>query len=58
MAEKASFNMKDIDTLDEQIKVLLSCKPLPESDVKTLCERVSTDLADACTYISNKTFIY
>jgi serine/threonine-protein phosphatase 2A catalytic subunit len=31
--------MNDIKHLDEQIAILLSCKPLPESQVKELCEK-------------------
>ena len=42
MDTKNIFNMNDIKNLDEQIAVLLSCKPLPESSVKTLCEKVSS----------------
>ena len=38
--EKNNFNMNDIKHLDEQIDVLLSCKPLPEQQVKLLCEKV------------------
>ena len=40
--EKNNFNMNDIKHLDEQIEVLLSCKPLPEQQVKLLCEKVSS----------------
>ena len=29
--EKDKFNMTEIKGLDDQIEVLLSCKPLPES---------------------------
>jgi serine/threonine-protein phosphatase 2A catalytic subunit len=32
--------MKDIADLDAWIEILLGCKPLPESDVKKLCEKV------------------
>jgi hypothetical protein len=33
--------MSEIPGLDVQIETLLSCKPLPEQQVKQLCERVS-----------------
>ena len=39
--QKHEFSMNDIKFLDSQIAILLECKPLPESQVKTLCERVS-----------------
>jgi hypothetical protein len=29
--EKDKFNVADIKSLDDQIEILLSCKPLPES---------------------------
>ena len=35
---KAIENLKG---LDKQIDVLLSCKPLPESEIKELCAKVS-----------------
>ena len=35
------MDFESINALDEQIKILLDCKPLPESQVKTLCEKVS-----------------
>jgi serine/threonine-protein phosphatase 2A catalytic subunit len=37
--EKDKFNVGDIKALDDQIEVLLSCKPLPELQVKQLCEK-------------------
>ena len=37
--EKDKFNMGEIKALDDQIEVLLSCKPLPELQVKQLCEK-------------------
>lgn len=36
--------MADIKHLDDQIEILLSCKPLPEQQVKALCEKVSSIL--------------
>ena len=41
MVSKQPVDFDGIKALDEQIEVLLSCKPLPESQVKTLCEKVS-----------------
>ena len=35
------FDFKEIASLDEQIDVLLTCKPLPESQIKILCDKVS-----------------
>ena len=37
--EKDKFNVGEIKALDDQIEVLLSCKPLPELQVKQLCEK-------------------
>lgn len=34
------FNMADIAYIDKQIETLLSCKPLPESEVRALSEKV------------------
>jgi hypothetical protein len=31
----------EIHNLDRQIEVLMDCKPLAETEVKALCERVS-----------------
>ena len=31
----------DISNLDKQISELMECKPLPEADVKFLCEKVN-----------------
>jgi hypothetical protein len=36
-----TFNMADIAVVDKQIETLLSCKPLPESEVRALAEKVS-----------------
>ena len=30
----------DINELDKQIEMLKECKPLPENDVRLLCEKV------------------
>jgi len=46
MTEPKEFDFKEIASLDEQIEVLFSCKPLPESQIKILCDKVSPD-ADA-----------
>jgi len=32
----------DVTNLDRQIEQLLECKPLPEAEVKHLCEKVQT----------------
>ena len=32
---------KDIDVVDKQIATLLECKPLPESEVRQLSDKVS-----------------
>ena len=37
----SELQMSEIPGLDAQIETLLSCKPLPELQVKQLCERVS-----------------
>jgi hypothetical protein len=34
------LNMGEIGNLDRQIEILLECKPLSETEVKQLCERV------------------
>ena len=36
----AELNMNDIQGLDKQIEVLMECKPLSETEVKQLCEKV------------------
>lgn len=35
-----SLNNSDISNLDRQIAELMECKPLPEAEVKFLCEKV------------------
>ena len=35
------INFEEIGGLDKQIDVLLSCTPLPESQIKILCDKVS-----------------
>ena len=42
MAQHLDHN--DFPDLDKQIETLLECKPLPENDVKILCEKVSYSL--------------
>lgn len=37
-----AFNMQDIAVVDKQIETLLQCKPLPESEVRALSEKVSS----------------
>jgi hypothetical protein len=34
------LSMGEIGNLDRQIEILLECKPLSETEVKQLCERV------------------
>ena len=41
MAESRSINFEEISNLDKHIDVLLGCKPLPESQIKILCDKVS-----------------
>lgn len=33
-------NYQEMQNLDNQIEILMKCKPLPESDVKLLCDKV------------------
>ena len=40
-AKAAGNDLEVIDVLDKQIEVLLSCKPLPEDQIKQLCQKVS-----------------
>lgn len=35
------LNNEDISVLDRQIEQLIEFKPIPEHEVKTLCEKVS-----------------
>jgi hypothetical protein len=35
------LNNEDISTLDRQIEQLMDYKPIPEHEVKQLCEKVS-----------------
>jgi hypothetical protein len=35
------LNMGDIGNLDRQIEILMECKPLSETEVKQLCEKVN-----------------
>lgn len=32
--------MQELQNLDRQIEALMKCKPLPENEVKILCEKV------------------
>ena len=36
----------DIDTLDRQINELMDCKPLPESEIRVLCEKAKEILSE------------
>ena len=36
----SKLNNSDIGNLDRQITELMDCKPLPEAEVKFLCEKV------------------
>ena len=38
--------MTDIECLDRQIGMLMECKPLPENEIKTLCEKAKEILAN------------
>ena len=40
----SAINFEEISNLDASIDVLLSCKPLPESQIKILCDKVSHSL--------------
>ena len=40
-APKGDLNIPELHNLEKQIEVLMECKPLPETEVKQLCERVS-----------------
>ena len=42
MAESRAINFEDIANLDKQIETLLTCKPLPEIQIKQLCDKVSS----------------
>lgn len=39
----AVLNNEDISILDRQIDQLIDFKPIPEHEVKVLCEKVSTN---------------
>jgi hypothetical protein len=34
------YDQKDIDVVDKQIATLMECKPLPESEVRALSDKV------------------
>lgn len=36
-----SQSLQEITNLDLQIEQLMKCKPLPEADVKLLCDKVN-----------------
>ena len=36
----SAINFEEISNLDASIEVLLQCKPLPESQIKLLCDKV------------------
>ena len=40
------LNFDEVDDLDKAISVLFDCKPLPESQIKALCEKVSNQVLD------------
>jgi len=40
------FNASDIANLDKQIEQLLECKPLPEAEVKNLCDKAKEILSE------------
>jgi len=42
----AKFSPSDISNLDRQILQLMECKPLPESEVKALCEKAKEVLSE------------
>ena len=39
--DSSNIDFDTITAMDGQIEVLLQCKPLPESEIRQLCERVS-----------------
>ena len=39
--DSTNIDFDTITAMDGQIEVLLQCKPLPESEIRQLCERVS-----------------
>ena len=41
MATGKDLNNNEIPALDKQIETLMECKPLAETEVRALCERVS-----------------
>lgn len=44
MAETPTFDTTRLAGLEKQIESLLSCKPLPESEISKLCDMVSIKL--------------
>ena len=43
----------DASNLDKWIEELLSCKPLPEADIKSLCEKVISSLLRLRKFLLN-----
>ena len=41
MKQGVEQTMQDVSGLDKQIETLMDCKPLSETEVKQLCEKVS-----------------
>lgn len=41
MANNTDLKMGEIHNLDRQIETLMECKPLPENEVRALCDRVN-----------------
>lgn len=44
------YNFNDIAAVDKQIATLLECKPLPESEVRQLSEKVHFNIDDDTDY--------
>lgn len=38
-------SQSDYSNIDRQIEEILTCKPLPEAEIKVLCEKVGLSLA-------------
>lgn len=52
MAETPSFDVNRLAGLDKQIDTLLSCKPLPESEISKLCDMVGELSASHQQYLN------
>ena len=46
MSSSVVLSMTDIDTLNKQITNLMDAKPLPEIEIKMLCEKAKEILSD------------